>query len=163
MTNAELSDPELLAEIRDCWQRNDPPPPGLAERVLAALAMEDLELDYVLLTMASSTREPTGARSAAAVDTAPLRLEFADADVSLLLRVSIVDSGHRRIDGWVVPDASQTVTVWRSGRTQTVTVGAHGRFAFARVPAGLVRLWISGPSPDSAEAERCFGTTLFEI
>ena len=45
------TDEQLMEAIRDLWETADPPPPDLADGVLAALAAADLELEYELMTL----------------------------------------------------------------------------------------------------------------
>ncbi|WP_298129173.1 hypothetical protein [Micropruina sp.] len=159
--NAEDRDP-LLVAINRMYSELDPPPAGLTERVLAALAVDDLDLEYELLTMVHRSQQLAGVRSA---DDQKLVLEFTAVGMTVMLRVSPVDAGHRRIDGWVTrtADASGdapdlTASLWQEQGTHTAGVGSHGRFEFAGVPRGLTRLDLLATGSDSA-----FRTTLFEI
>jgi hypothetical protein len=159
--NAEERDP-LLVAVKRMYAELDPPPAGLTERVLVALAVDDLDLEYELLTMVHRSQQLAGVRSG---DDQKLVMEFTAAGITVMLRISPVDAGHRRIDGWVTPTADATrepseltASLWQEQGTQTSSVGAHGRFEFASVPHGLTRLDLSGTDSDPA-----FRTTLFEI
>lgn len=156
-------DSALLDELREMWQECDPPPAHLAETVLVALATADLDDEYARLTLVSATRELAGARGPVAEATAPLRLEFAGRDVSVLLQVSELEHGCRRIDGWVVPGEGVSVTIWQERASRTLSTSAHGRFECADLSEGLTRLWLTQPSDDPASPETVFSTTLFEI
>lgn len=159
--NASERDP-LLDAVRRMFEELDPVPEGLTERVLVALAVDDLELEYELLTMVHRSQQLAGVRSG---DDQKLVLEFTAPGLTVMLRVSPVDGGHRRIDGWVTrtSDAPEgggelTASLWQDAGTTTAAVGQHGRFEFSNVPAGLSRLDLvtSGDDPE-------FRTTLFEI
>ncbi|MFT3968773.1 MAG: hypothetical protein QM695_00460 [Micropruina sp.] len=157
--NAEERDP-LLVAISRMYAELDPPPAGLTERVLAALAVDDLDLEYELLTMVHRSQQLAGVRSG---DDQKLVMEFTAAGITVMLRISPVDAGHRRIDGWVTrtTDADGpelTASLWQEQGTHTAPVGAHGRFEFAAVPRGLTRLDLNASGADNA-----FRTTLFEI
>ncbi len=157
--NAEERDP-LLVAIKQMYSELDPPPAGLTERVLAALAVDDLDLEYELLTMVHRSQQLAGVRSG---DDQKLVMEFTAAGITVMLRISRVDAGHRRIDGWVTRttdagDAELTASLWQEQGTHTSPVGAHGRFEFAAVPRGLTRLDLNAAGSDNA-----FRTTLFEI
>ena len=157
--NAEERDP-LLVAINRMYAELDPPPVGLTERVLAALAVDDLDLEYELLTMVHRSQQLAGVRSG---DDQKLVMEFTAAGITVMLRISPVDAGHRRIDGWVTrtTDADSpelTASLWQEPGTHTAPVGAHGRFEFAAVPRGLTRLDLNAAGADNA-----FRTTLFEI
>ena len=62
--NAETADAttQLMEAIRDLWEMADPPPPDLADGVLAALAAADLELEYELMTLIEASDLPAGVR-----------------------------------------------------------------------------------------------------
>ena len=159
--NAEERDP-LLVAIKAMYSELDPPPAGLTERVLAALAVDDLDLEYELLTMVHRSQQLAGVRSG---DDQKLVMEFTAAGITVMLRISPVDAGHRRIDGWVTRTADAngeaaelTASLWQEHGTHTSPVGAHGRFEFAGVPRGLTRLDLNASGADNA-----FRTTLFEI
>ena len=151
----------LLVAVRKMYYALDPVPEGLTERVLVALAVDDLELEYELLTMVHRSQQLTGVRGG---DDQKLVMEFTAAGVTVLLRISPVDAKHRRIDGWVTrtPDAKGdlvelTASLWQETGTATSPVGNHGRFEFAKGPSGLTRLDLV------SESDSAFRTTLFEI
>lgn len=159
--NANGRDP-LLDALKRTYEELDPVPSGLTEKVLVAVALEDLELEYELLTMVHRSQQLAGVRSG---DDQKLVLEFTAAGVTVMLRVSPVDDAHRRIDGWVVRAADAkgelvdlTASLWQEHGTATSPVGNHGRFEFANVPSGLTRLDLVAAGTDPA-----FRTTLFEI
>lgn len=157
--NASERDP-LLDAVRRMFEELDPVPEGLTERVLVALAVDDLELEYELLTMVHRSQQLAGVRSG---DDQKLVLEFTAPGLTVMLRVSPVDGGHRRIDGWVTRTSDAgggelTASLWQDAGTTTAAVGQHGRFEFADVPAGLSRLDLASSGDDPE-----FRTTLFEI
>ena len=157
----EKRDP-LLVGIKKMYSELDPVPEGLTERVLIALAVDDLELEYELLTMVHRSQQLAGVRGG---DDQKLVMEFTAAGITVMLRISPVDAGHRRIDGWVTRTADAkgelvelTASLWQEAGTATSPVGSHGRFEFANVPSGLTRLDLVAAGTDPA-----FRTTLFEI
>ena len=159
--NGSDRDP-MLDALKRTFEELDPVPNGLTEKILVAVALEDLELEYELLTMVHRSQQLAGVRSG---DDQKLVLEFTASGVTVMLRVSPVDDGHRRIDGWVVRAADAkdaavelTASLWQEHGTATSPVGNHGRFEFANVPSGLTRLDLVAAGSDPA-----FRTTLFEI
>lgn len=159
--NAENREP-LLEALKRTYEELDPVPEGLTERVLVALAVDDLELEYELLTMVHRSQQLAGVRSG---DDQKLVMEFSAEGMTVMLRISPVDGAHRRIDGWVVRAADDkgeqvalTASLWQEAGTSTSAVGNHGRFEFAKVPSGLTRLDLVANASESA-----FRTTLFEI
>jgi hypothetical protein len=157
-THPKSRDP-LLGVLKNAYEVHDPMTEGLIDRMLTALAVEELDLEYELLTMVHRSSQLAGTRGA---NDDKLVMEFSAAGVTLMLRISPVDAQHRRIDGWVSPARPLTASLWQDAATMESAVGAHGRFEFDVVPRGLTRLDLlqagSGPSPTTA-----FRTTLFEI
>lgn len=52
-------DNELLADVRAMWHRADPPPPGLADKMIATVAAADLDEELELLVLVrDSALEP---------------------------------------------------------------------------------------------------------
>ncbi|MFT3861187.1 hypothetical protein [Micropruina sp.] len=158
--NGSDRDP-MLAALKRTFEELDPVPTGLTEKILVAVALDDLELEYELLTMVHRSQQLAGVRSG---EDQKLTIEFTGPGLTVMLRVSPVDGTHRRIDGWVTRTADVkgelaelTASLWQEPGTATSPIGNHGRFEFAKVPAGLSRLDLSAGSDSE------FRTTLFEI
>ena len=142
----------IFDDLRSMYEVLDPPPAHLTDAMIAAIAAEDLDAEYELLSLLSRSTELAGTRGVA-----PLTIEFSYEDVTVLLRV--VDGGEegvRRLDGWITPAADGTVRVVRDGRELTADLTA-GRFEFAEAPAGLVRIWFDIAGRDE------LATPTFEI
>ena len=131
---------ESLATMWSIW---DPVPTGLAERVLVRLAAADVDYEYALLALTSRETTLAGARAPDQV----LTFSFESEDLSMVIRVSEVGDGKCRIDGWVSPARSMTVSVVQGGVTQQVRVEDAGRFEFPEVPSGPARFLLH---PDTA-------------
>jgi hypothetical protein len=148
-----LDDDALLEAISRLWRQLDPPPADLAHGVLARIAAEDLELE--LLTLVESSGALAGVRSAdTAEDSDELTstsLEYAGPDLRVYVRLTRFDDGTR-LDGWIVPARPLTVTLRAEQGSEALrtTVDEHGRFAFARAAAGVVRLTFTDEPPTSA-------------
>ncbi|RNI25310.1 hypothetical protein [Flexivirga caeni] len=162
MTDAPTPPPEtdpLWAQLREFWEATDPVPAGLSHRVLAAIAVEDLDTEFELMRLLDSTADLAGARSVGDATGTSLRtstIQFTHDRIELLLRVSVLDEAHRRVDGWIAPPLARTVTLRRETQSWEVASDASGRFEFPSVPVGPVRLWLHG-TDDS------FTTTMFEL
>lgn len=145
--NDELTADALLDAVQRLWQQLDPPPPDLAEGVLARLEAE--QLDVELLTLVEQ-EEPAGVRSVSAVpdeDTGTWSLEYAGSDFRVNLRIAKSES-VARLDGWVVPARPLTVRISteRPYRIlQQTEVDWRGRFEFVGSPTGLCRLYFLDP------------------
>lgn len=143
MTAHRPDDGELLEAVARVWRMADPPPPDLAEGVLARLAADDLELE--LLTLVES-EDLAGIRSEAIDESGTWSLEYAGPDFRLHLRRTRLEDGMR-LDGWVVPQQALTVELKPDrGAAQRTEADEHGRFAFDDVGQGQHRLSLRADS-----------------
>lgn len=144
----------LLARMRRMWQAIDPEPADLVDRMVAAVAVEDLSREYALLTLVE------GSLSAVRGETDTATLQFSDGATSVLLHVTATDSGGRRVDGWV--DASAlAIRLVQADREWSAQPGEHGRFAFDDVAPGMARLRLVVRNDDGEI--RDFQTPQFEV
>lgn len=142
----------IFTDLRAMYEVLDPPPDHLADAMIAAIAAENLDSDYALLSLLSRNTELVGTRG-----TGPLTIEFAYDDVTVLIRVADGPStGTRRIDGWITPAADGTIRV-AQGDAQTTAELIGGRFEVASIPSGLIRIWFDVPERDD------LATPTFEI
>lgn len=140
------NDVGLLAALRGMWQRRDPVPVGLVESVLARIAGFDLDVEYEMLTLVESTERLAGVRGSAEAR----NLTFASQAATVMLRVSELPGGRRRLDGWVSPPAVLSVVLTCAGVQLQTSSDANGRFELADVPAGTADLSLRGPEPGGA-------------
>lgn len=127
---SEMKDRRMLDALARMWERKDAPPIDLAERMIAAVAVDDLSREYALLT------EVSAQHAAVRTEQERLTLQFSDETTSVLLHVSATESGARRVDGWSEPPVlaarlSQDAREWAAELTD------EGRFAFTGVAPGL--------------------------
>jgi hypothetical protein len=165
------SDEQLLAAVRDLYDRIDPPPADLADGVLARIGVENLELEYELLSLVDTSgvngavRGPTDAGTDESVT-----LEFAGGSFRVLLRVDTV-AARRRVDGWVVPAVPMRVSLVpdRDEDGEPVagldtTPDENGRFEFPQVERGRFRVWLHPvPAADGGSTLHPFATLPFLI
>jgi hypothetical protein len=128
------ADTALFGQLRSMWDTLDPVPAGLADRMVAAVAIEDLTRAWTVLSLVAGTE-----LAAVRGETDTLMLQFSDGSSSVLLHVSMTEDGRRRVDGWVDPPAvevrlSQGDSEWAATPTEA------GRFELDGVSAGLSRL-----------------------
>jgi hypothetical protein len=128
------ADAALFARMRAMWQDVDPMPAELVDRMVAAVAVEDLSREYALLTLVEAS-QLSAVRGA--TDTATL--QFSDGTTNVLVHVTAAEDGSHRIDGWV-DAAALAVRLSQGDRTWSTELGEHGRFAFENVPSGVSRL-----------------------
>lgn len=137
------ADAALFRAMRRTWERVDPHPADLIDRMVAAVAADDLSTEYALLTLVESD-----AAAAVRGDADLLTLQFSDGTTTVLIHVTVTDRGGRRIDGWVDGDASSAALEQDSRELSTPVEG--GRFSFDEVAAGPARLRIA-PGSDGVE------------
>jgi len=137
MTDEEYdaaADAALFARLRSVWDERDPVPADLVDRMVAAVAVEDLSREYALLTLVESAE-----LAAVRGESDTLTLQFSDGRTSILVHVSETDAGGRRVDGWV--DAvALAVRLAQGEREWSADPGESGRFAFDDVPPGMSRI-----------------------
>lgn len=148
------ADAALFAQMRRMWEDVDPVPADLVDRMVAAVAVEDLSREYALLTLVE------GAFAAVRGESDTATLQFSDGVTSVLLHVTVTEGGGRRVDGWV--DASAlAIRLAQGDREWSAEPGEHGRFAFEDVTPGVSRLRLV--VRDASGALRDFQTPQFEV
>ncbi|MBW9111109.1 hypothetical protein [Microbacterium ureisolvens] len=148
------ADAVLFARMRRMWEDVDPVPADLVDRMVAAVAVEDLSREYALLTLV----EGTFAAVRGETDTATL--QFSDGTTSVLLHVTATEEGGRRVDGWV-DAAALAIRLIQGDREWSAEPGEHGRFAFDEVTPGVARLRLVVRDADGSL--RDFQTPQFEV
>jgi len=148
------ADAALFARLRGVWQEVDPVPAGLVDRMVAAVAVEDLTREYALLTLVEAS-DLAAVRSA--TDTATL--QFSDGSTTVLLHVSEDEDGSHRVDGWV--DAAALAIRLEHRGIELSAEADNGRFAFEGVARGVARLRIVVRGTDGELHD--FQTPQFEI
>lgn len=147
------ADDQLMSALRTMWRTVDPEPADLIDRMVAAVAADDISGEYALLTLVED------ATTAVRGDAETTILQFSDGRVTVLLHVSTAAKGRRRIDGWIDAPAEAVVLV-HGDRSWTTEPTEQGRFAFDAVPSGLCRVRLTMADEDGG-AE--FATPHFEV
>ncbi|MCG7415441.1 MULTISPECIES: hypothetical protein [Microbacterium] len=136
-TSAEFAqDAVLFARMRAMWAQVDPMPADLIDRMVAAIAVDDLSREYALLTLVETDL------AAVRGDGDVLTLQFSDGTVTVLLHITRTEQSTHRIDGWVdAPPVSVAIVHGADeGKVRDASLGEHGRFEIDGIGAGLVRL-----------------------
>lgn len=149
------ADAALFARMRTMWEEVDPEPADLIDRMVAAVAVEDLSREYALLTLVEGS---TLAAVRGETDTATL--QFSDGTTNVLLHVSATEEGSRRVDGWV-DGVALAIRLAQGGDEWSAEAGEHGRFAFDAIPAGVCRLRLVVRDAEGELNE--FQTPQFEV
>ena len=154
VTEDFAADAALFARMRRMWEDVDPVPADLVDRMVAAVAVEDLSREYALLTLVEGTL------AAVRGDTDTATLQFSDGTTSVLLHVTATEGGGRRVDGWVDATAL-AIRLVQDDQEWSAEPGEHGRFAFEEVTPGVARLRLVVRDADGAL--RDFQTPQFEV
>ncbi len=144
---------ELLRELAGWWERVDPAPPDLTERMIAAVAVVDLDREFEeLLRVEESTQAVRGVAD-------PVSLQFTDGQTNVLIRVTR-EKSSTRLDGWVDATIVATAVIVGGTAQGAGELTGPGRFVFEGVPSGLTQVRLVVLRDD---APREFVTPAFEI
>lgn len=138
-------DGDVLDRLRECYAQLDPMPPGLVERSLFALALEDIDTGLVRVA-AERDLEPVGTRG----EEEARVITFESESVTVMIRISPQD-GVLRIDGWLVPPEPRPVDLRTAGGTLTAYADEQGRFVLEPVLPGLARLAVGARVRDGRD------------
>jgi hypothetical protein len=128
------SDLELMAELALVFDRVDPMPAGLVERVGFTLTLAHLDLE--LARCISDQVRPVGARGEERART----VTFTAENVTVMVTITQVGTGLFRMDGWLAPGGGMHIELRLTRGSNDTHADDDGRFVFARVPAGLAQL-----------------------
>ena len=149
------ADAAMFARLRSVWQELDPVPVDLVDRMVAAVAVEDLSREYALLTLVEGAE-----RAAVRGESDTATLQFSDGATNVLIHVTQTSGGRHRVDGWV-DAAPLAVRLVQGEKEWTANAGEHGRFAFDAVNAGLSLIRMVVRDVDGELNE--FQTPQFEV
>ena len=124
-------DSALLVALRQMWEKQDPVPDDLSDRVLFALSLEHLEVEVMQL------REEllAGARGEERART----VTFTSASLSVMITISAAVA-EVRLDGWITAGGGLRVDLLVAGQDRTTTADDDGRFVFEGIVPGLAQL-----------------------
>jgi hypothetical protein len=134
------ADQELLDAVRRMWERTDPVPGDLAERVTFALQLQDMEAE--LLRLEQELLAPAGARAEEFART----VTFISESLSVMVMIGVPGPEGIRIDGWVTDGGRLRVVLRGSSGEMSTTADDDGRFAFDNLGPGMIQL-IFEPTP----------------
>ena len=116
------ADAALFARMRAMWEEVDPVPADLVDRMVAAVAVEDLSREYALLTLVEGSQ-----LAAVRGETDTATLQFSDGTTSVLLHVTR-DRGRlaprRRVGGCRGPRDPAQSRATASGRPSPASTDA---------------------------------------
>jgi hypothetical protein len=133
MADQEHDDRALRQRLRRMWLLADPSPPLLADQVLFALMLEDIDAEVLRL---QALPAPVSARG----DETARTITFTSESLSVLVTVSGDPPGPRRLDGYILPAGALRIELrGPDGRRQAVA-DRTGRFAFPELPDAPIQL-----------------------
>lgn len=135
----DAEDDRILAELNAAHDVVDPPPADLDERARFALHAGDL--DFEISRLYDLSAAGAGARD----DESTRTVTFESHTLTIMVTVSDVGGGRRRLEGWVAPADEVEVELRVGGTTpeQSFRVATEdGRFVFDEVPSGLAQFHV---------------------
>ncbi|ANS78480.1 hypothetical protein SGUI_1084 [Serinicoccus hydrothermalis] len=127
------SDVALLHELRETFDRLDPAPAGLTDRIAFALTVHALQAE-----VAELTRRPMALTRGEEAHDEPdqaMTVTFSTESVSIMVTVSPLGDGTARVDGWLTCEVPEVELARPDGRGERAEV-QEGRFVFAAVSTG---------------------------
>jgi hypothetical protein len=125
----------LIERLGALWERNDPVPAGLVDRIEFALTLDALEIEVATLTQVDLAA--SGSRSAAAE--AMRTVTFTSETLDTMVTLTEAPDGTVRVDGWIAPGSAMRVEVLLESSRLEVESDDDGRFVLESVPKGLAK------------------------
>jgi len=132
-------DDRILAELDAVHEIVDPMPADLDERARFALRAGDL--DFEISRLYDLSVAGAGARDEETTRT----VTFESHTLTIMVTVSDIGGGRRRLEGWVAPpdEVAVELRVGAATREESFRVDTeNGRFVFADVPSGLAQFHV---------------------
>lgn len=134
------ADAAILLALADFYDRNDPVPDGLADRLAFTVALAEMEAE--LAELHNIDRNLVGTRGEEAEEARTIT--FASSSLTVMVTVSAEGADTVRIDGWLAPAQGLDVDLRLATSRRHVCSEPDGRFVFTDVPHGLVTLVFGG-------------------
>jgi hypothetical protein len=151
------TDAATLRLVREAYERVEPVPAGLVERVRFAVA-----LDAMFEEVARMTRVPLEASAVRAESTGvrTQTLTFSAERLTAMVTVTRSGGGRLRLDGWLAPPSLLRVSLrLQDGAEQAVSADEEGRFVLDGLDEGFAQLrFFDEDSPENAVV-----TPVFEL
>jgi hypothetical protein len=127
----------ILDSIREMFERADPMPADLPERITFSLAMRDLDAEVARLVEEAGA-QLAGVRSAEESRT----ITFDSPSLTIMIRIEPGTDGTSRVDGWLAPPQCRDLEMRTGATALETTSDEQGRFAFQSVQPGSVQLFV---------------------
>jgi len=124
----------LLAELARLYERIDPVPEGLVERIGFTLTLADLEVE--LARLSTETSQLVGARG----EERARSVTFCSESLTVMVSITPQERDRFRLDGWIAPAGALQVELRIGQLSRHTEADVNGRFYFAEVGSGLMQL-----------------------
>jgi hypothetical protein len=141
------ADLRALARVAQLYERLDPPPPGLVERVTFGITLDALHAEIAEIQRSGDL---VGVRSENTTDAQTVT--FTSATLTLMVTISALAADRVRIDGWAAPGGGVRIELRSADGTSSQTADADGRFVFADAPRGFAQFVVRQPGDNPAPA-----------
>ena len=131
-------DDRLLRTLRRMWNDVDPAPAGLADRMVFAVELADVDVDVMTAVLAEELG--LDLMAARGEEENVRTVTFRSASLSVMITLSASDDGAHRLDGWIVPAGPLQVELRTSGGSRHTCADDDGRFVVDGLPSGLLQL-----------------------
>ncbi|HEU0086683.1 MAG TPA: hypothetical protein VFQ77_03385 [Pseudonocardiaceae bacterium] len=127
-------DDAILAGLARLYDRIDPVPAGLADRIDFAVSLADLDAEVARLQ--HQLAEPAGVRGEERART----VTFTSESLTVMVTVTAVSNREFRMDGWAAPGGGLRVELRSESGSRDGHTDSDGRFEFDGVPLGRAQL-----------------------
>jgi hypothetical protein len=129
----DSEDIRLLEHLAELYDRADPVPPALVDRIQFDITLDALHAEVAELQRSGDL---VGVRS---TESDVQTVTFTSTAFSTMITITARSADEVRIDGWVAPSEQLSVELRTAGATQHTDTDEDGRFVFAAVPRGLAQ------------------------
>jgi hypothetical protein len=144
----QIDDRDLreLSRVATMYDRADPVPGGLVERIKFGITLDALHMEIAEL---QRSEHLAGVRSDDV--TSAQTITFTSSALTIMITVTPTSADRTRIDGWAAPGQGVRVELRTSAGTVSTIADEDGRFVLDDVERGLAQLVVH-PAGDGAAA-----------
>jgi hypothetical protein len=141
----EIDDIDIaaLGRMQQMYDRLDPAPPGLVDRIAFGITLEALHAEIAEIQRSDAL---AGVRSEGVSEAQTIT--FTSSTLTTMVTISPSGPDKVRIDGWIAPGGRVDVELRHNDTSSRTVADADGRFVFDDVPHGLVGFVLRAPGED---------------